>query len=214
AHAVLARPVEVVVGFCALFLGGLDECLTGLRLVPGIGDRQRAAGAVVRAGAAGVVLRPPEVRHQVLVAPAGAAVLVLPGLEVVPVTADVDHRVDAAGPAEDLAARPVDGAAARAVLRDGQVVPVVRGLEQPVHRGGSADLVGVVGRTGFQQQDADARVGGQARRQDAAGAAGADDDVVIHGGLLRDKGNNTRCGVRGACGGSALSPVGPLTASP
>src|SRR5256885_781266 len=157
---------------------------------------------ILRAGAAGVVLRPPEVRHEVLVAPADAAVLVLPGLEVVPVTADVDHRVDAAGPAQDLAARPVDGAAARAMLRNGQVVPVVRGLEQPVHRGGGADLVGVVGEAGLQQQHADARIGGQARRQDAAGAAGTNDDVVIHGGLLRDKGNNTRRGVWGACGGS------------
>src|ERR1700750_1442277 len=153
-----------------------------------MGARERADGAVERAGAAGVVLRPPEVRHEVLVAPADTAVLVLPGLVVVPVTADVDHRVDAAGPAQNLAARPVDGAAARAMLRNGQVVPVVRGLEQPVHRGGGADLVGVVGEAGLQQQHADARIGGQARRQDAAGAAGTNDDVVIHGGLLRDKG--------------------------
>ena len=38
AHAILARSVEVVVGFRALLLGGCDERLADPGLVPGVGD--------------------------------------------------------------------------------------------------------------------------------------------------------------------------------
>ena len=184
-------PLKSELAARSLLARGRDEGLAGRRLVPRVSDGQRAARAVVGRRPARVVLSPPEIRHEVRVGPARAAVLVLPGLEIVAVAADVDHRVDAAGSAQDLAARPVDGPAGRAMLRDGGVVPVIRALQQAADRGGSLDLVRVIGRPGFQQQDADAGIGGQPRRQDAARAAGADDDVVIHGGLfLGDKGNN------------------------
>src|SRR3981081_4861796 len=42
-------------------------------------------------------------------------------------------------------------------------------------------LVGVIGRSRLEQQHARRRVLGQPCGEDAAGAAGPDDDVVIHG---------------------------------
>src|SRR3984893_18655492 len=173
-------PLKSSLAFAPCSWAAAMNALQARDLYRGSGAAGRPAGAVVRSDAAGVVLGPPEVRHEVLVAPAGAAVLVPPALEVVAVAANVDHRVDRGRGAEDLNQRPVDGPAGRAVLRDGQVVPVVFGLEQPVQGGGGADLLGVIGRPGFQEQDADGGIGGQARRQDAARASGADDDVVIH----------------------------------
>jgi hypothetical protein len=44
-------------------------------------------------------------------------------------------------------------------------------------------LVGVIRRPGLQQQHTRGRVLGKARRQDAAGAAGPNDDIVVHGHL-------------------------------
>jgi hypothetical protein len=183
AHAVLARPVEVIVGHRSLLLRRGDERRASRGLVPRVGDAQRTARAVIGGRAARVILGPAEVGHQVLIAPAGAAVLVPPAGEVVAAAADVDHRVHRGRTAQDLAPRPVDGPAGRAVLRDRSVIPVIRALEQPAQRGGGVDLRGVVGRAGLEEQDAGLRIGGQARRQDASRASGADDDVVIHGDL-------------------------------
>jgi len=183
ADAVLARPVEVVVGHRSLLLRRGDERRAGGGLVPRVGDAQRAAGAVIGRRTARVILGPAEVGHQVLIAPADAAVLVPPAFEVVAAAPDVDHRVHRGRTAQDLAPGPVNGPAGRAVLRDRLVIPVVRALEEPAHRGRGVDLRSVVGRPGFEEQDADLRIGGQARRQDASRASGADDDVVIHGDL-------------------------------
>src|SRR6185437_14726625 len=94
ADALLLRSVEVVTGHGAAPDGRLDEKPGVLGLVPQVLHRQRAAGAVVLARAAGVVLGPAEVREQVVVPPPGAAVGAAPAVVVVAVAAQVDHRPD------------------------------------------------------------------------------------------------------------------------
>src|SRR6185437_10532487 len=140
ADALLLRSVEVVTGHGAAPDGRLDEKPGVLGLVPQVLHRQRAAGAVVLARAAGVVLGPAEVREQVVVPPPGAAVGAAPAVVVVAVAAQVDHRPDRGRAAEGLAARPVDRAGARPLLRGRDVVPVVLAAEEPTVRGGDADL--------------------------------------------------------------------------
>ena len=93
AASVLLRAVEVVVGGQPALLGGGDPRLGHRRLEAEVGHGQRPGPAVVGIGASGVALGPAEVRHQVRVTPAAAAVLVPPGVVVVPVAADVDHGV-------------------------------------------------------------------------------------------------------------------------
>ena len=131
--------------------------------------------------AAGVALGPQEVGQQVGIAPALAAVVVPPGVVVQPVAADVDHRVDRRRAAEDLAARPVHRAAAGPVLLGRLVIPVEGGLEEQVDGRRDVDLVRGVRRPGLEQQDPGVGFSRQPRGQHAAGAAGADDDVVVHG---------------------------------
>jgi hypothetical protein len=63
ADTVLLRGVEVVVAGRAATGGRLDKALRGHRPVPQVLNRQRAARAVERARAAGVVLRAQEVRQ-------------------------------------------------------------------------------------------------------------------------------------------------------
>ncbi len=103
ADPVLLGAVEVVVGDRAAADGRLDEVPGVLGLVPQVLDRERPADAVIGALAATVVLGPAEVRQQLPVPPARAAVVIAPAVVVGLVAADVDHRVHGRGAAEDLA---------------------------------------------------------------------------------------------------------------
>ena len=180
---VLLAAVEVVVGLLAGLAGRVHERGGQRRLVLRVLHAERASGSVEGGGTAGVALGPEEVRQQLGVAPAFAAVVIAPGVVVVPVAADVDHRVNRGRSAEGPAPGPVDRAAARALLRGGLVVPVVGALEERVDGGRDVDLIGVVGRPGLEQQHARGGVLAQPRGEDTAGASSTDDDVVIHGRL-------------------------------
>jgi hypothetical protein len=148
ADAFLLGSVEVIVRLGAAPDGRHDELL-GLRgFMAQVGDLEGAAGAVVWARAlfrADVVLGAQEVRQQFLVTPARAAVLVAPGVVVGAVAAQVGHRADRRGAAEHLAARPVDRAGVRALLRQGDVVPVVLAAEEPAVGGRDLELLDVAG---------------------------------------------------------------------
>ena len=94
-------------------------------------------------------------------------------------TAHIDHGIDRGRAADHLAARIVQRAAVEAFLRLGAEHPVgarIADREQIADRDVEPDPV--VAPAGFEQQHAFARIGGEAVRQQAAGRAGADDDVV------------------------------------
>ena len=183
AAPVLLRAVEVVVGGQPALLGGGDPRLGHRRLEGQVGHGQRPGPAVVGIGTAGVALGPAEVRHQVGVAPAAAAVLVPPGVVVVPVAPDVDHGVHRRRPAEHPPARPVDGPPCRPLLGHGAEVPVVGALEQQVQRRRDVDLIGIVRWAGLEQQNPRRGVLGEAQRQDTSRTTGTNDDIVVHSHL-------------------------------
>ncbi len=165
--AILAGAVEVVVLRQAGSLRRGDErpgqAALGLQVL----DAERPGSAMVGGRAAGVGLGAQEIRQQVGITPALAAVVVPPGVVVEPTAADVDHCVHGRRAADDPAPGPVDRATACAVLHGGLVVPVVRALVEQASR--------------LQQQDSRVRVLGKARCQHAPGAASADNDEVVHG---------------------------------
>ena len=181
AHAVLLRPVEVVVSHGTAPGGRLDEVPPVFGLVAEILNGQRAARAVIDARPAGVVLRAQEVGRQLAEPPAGAAEVVAPRVVVQPVTPDVDHRVHGRTAAEHPAARPVDRPRVGALLRERHVVPVVLGAEEPVVGGRDVNLVDVIGRRAcLEEKHSGAGVFGEPRGQHAARAAAAHDHVVEH----------------------------------
>jgi hypothetical protein len=178
AGALLLGAVEVV---GALEPGGdrrLDERVAQLVVVAAVLDPQRSAGSVERPAEPGVALRLDEVRQDVVVAPAVGPVRIAPLVVVGPVAADVDHRVHRRAAAECLHAGPVGAASAELLLRRRLVAPVPSGLEQRGERGRQMDGVIVVVGAGFEQQDRDARVLRQPRRDHPASAPRSDDDVV------------------------------------
>ena len=125
-----------------------------------------------------------EVGQYVVVAPVGQAVLLRPVVEVQGVATDVAHAVDQRRAAQALAPATVHAAVVHMGLGIGLVAPVVRGALQrhgQCSRHLGPEVQAVVGQARFQQQDADIRIFGQAGRQDVAGRAGADDDVVVSG---------------------------------
>ncbi len=78
---------------------------------PQVGDAQRSAGAVMRVGAAFLVLGAAEIGQHVLIRPAGIAELT-PQIEILLLAADVNEPVDRARSAEHFAARPQHAAPA------------------------------------------------------------------------------------------------------
>src|SRR6185437_1431178 len=100
------------------------------------------------------------------------------------------------------------------LLRDGAVVPVVGALEEEVQRRRDVDLVGVVRWAGLQQQHARGRVLRQARGEDAPGAAGTNDDVVVHGHLLNHRSGCRRQPYRRARPPAGHSPGAHRSAGP
>ena len=171
----------------------VDERVAELVGVDPVLDVQRPVLAVQRRAEPGVALGLHEVRQHVVEAPAGGAVLVAPGVVVGAVAADVDHRVHRRAAAERLHPRPVGAAAVQLLLLGGRVVPVPPGLEQARERRRDADLVGLgLAARPRAGSTRDLRVLGQPRGEHRAGAAGADDDVVV--GVARHGPNLLRVG--------------------
>ena len=183
ADAVLLAGVEVLDLAEPGRRGGVDEGVRervhGVR----VRDGQRPAGAVELRRAALVVLGALEVGQHVVPAPARVAE-VAPLVVVAAVAADVDHRVQRGGAAEHAAAREVDAAAVERGLGLGCEVPVEGRLVELGE--GDRDVQAVLGvrRAGLDEADGAVRVLGQAVGQHAAGRAGADDHVVVHGPIL------------------------------
>jgi hypothetical protein len=182
-HALLDSAVEVRVELVAREPARLDHRLDHRAHGAAVGHAQRPADAVERVLAALVVLRALEVRKDVLVAPAfGAAGR--PLVVVGSVAADVDHRVDGAGAADDLAARHREPTIAEAGFRVAVEIPVDGRLEQ--HREGHRhrDLRPAVPATGLEHRDLDVGILAETRRKHASRRARADDHVVVHPNLL------------------------------
>ena len=142
-------------------------------------DGERPADTVEGILAALVVLGALEVREHLVVRPAGGAVR-SPVVEVEPVAAEVDHRVDRAAAADHASARQVQPPTAEAGLLLAEQVPVVARLEQGRERERDADLGRHVRRARLEQQHARVRVLAQPPREHAARGAASDDHVVSH----------------------------------
>jgi len=178
AHALLAGAVEVGVVLVAGVDRRLDHRVDELVVRAALAHLQRAADAVELALAALVVLGALEVGQHLVEGPAGGALLG-PLVVVDAVAAQVDHRVDRAAAAEQLAARQVQAAAAEPRLGLAEQVPVGGALEQQRERHRHGDLGEVLRSARLDQRDADVRVLRQARGEHAARRSGADDHVVI-----------------------------------
>lgn len=182
ADAFLALAVEVGVVRPAHFLGGLEEHLVDRPRAALRGDVQLAAAAVPGRFARLEMFRAAKVGEQLVVAPATVAEG-CPAVVVVAVAADVDHPVDRAGAAPDLAARAGDRLVGGAGLGGEAMHPVpLRVGDQADDPGRRADVGGgerrAVAGAGLDQADRDGGIGGKTVGQDATGGAGADHDVV------------------------------------
>ena len=144
-----------------------------------VGDRERAARAVIGVGAVFVVLRALEVGQHACEVPALAAEGG-PSVIVRRLAAHIGHAVDRAGAAQHLATRHEVAAPVPRRVRLRLVRPVVARVAQCEeeagrrHRNGEAP----VRPTRFQHQHATSPVLRQARGDGAAGGACAHDDVV------------------------------------
>ena len=105
-----------------------------------------------------------------------------PAVVVARLAAHVDHAVDARRAAEHLAARIAQHAAVQPGVGLGLVQPVGARVADAVQIADrDVDPGVVVAAAGFEQQHARVRVGRQPVGEQAAGGAGADDDVVPGG---------------------------------
>lgn len=183
-EALLLVAVDVVGARIARFLDGLEE---GAEQRVGGGaafedERAVVAAELVVGLGREAVLHPSEVRQTVRVVPALHARVGGPALVVHGVAALEDHAVDAAGTAQDLAARVVDAPVAHVRLGFRLVLPVVEPAADRIGQRGrhvDEDIPRVVGPTGLQDQHLVARVRGEPVRQCAAGGSTADDDEVV-----------------------------------
>jgi hypothetical protein len=143
-------------------------------------DEQRPLAAVVVARAELERLAALEVGKHVRVGPAVVAPR-LPAVEVLRRAAVVDHAVDRARAAEQLAARIVELAAVEMFLRDGQVLPAGGPASQHDQVAGRhLDERAAVAAARFDQQHPVLRRGRQPVGEHAARRAGADDDEIVH----------------------------------
>ena len=170
--------VDVLVVFEADLGAGLDQLLAQRRFVRGARGQERPAGAVELVLAALPVLGPLEIGQYVVPRPAAVAELA-PMIEILGLAAHVDHAVDRAGAAQHLAAGIKDRAVVDAGIGLGDVAPG-QGLvvEQFDVAGRDVDQRVAVGPARLDQHDPGRRVLRQPVGQDAAGGAGADDNVI------------------------------------
>ena len=177
-EALLAVAVVVLGPAVAGLDPGLDEGARQGIGEPAAGDVQGAVRSPPPRFAAVGVLHAPEIGKHVRETPAGGAHR-LPGVEIATVAAHVDHAVDGGGATDHLAAGTLQTAAAERRLRLRPVAPVVAAHVHGIGKGSRhlnerSEIRAAV----FEQQHAHRGILAQPVGQHAAGAAGADDDVV------------------------------------
>lgn len=179
ARALLRSAVEVRIARISALLRRLDVGLGDRMAIAQIGHAERPARSMPLVGAALVVLRLAEVRQYFLGAPAGVAKLP-PVIEVLRLTTNVDEAVDRARTAQHPAARRDDISAVTPGLRLGRVAPVEApvGEQLAVAERNPKPRMATV-RARLKQQHAMPPRRSQPVGQHAAGAARADDDVVV-----------------------------------
>ena len=173
----LARPVEVVIGRDAGFDRGLYHRVAERR-AHRVRDVQRPALAMKRVGAAFLVLGLLEERQHPIPVPALAAALP-PAVVIGRGAAHVDHAVDRAGAAQDLAARLVEGAVVELLFGLAFEHPVVARVGESLGVAErDVDPRVAVAPPGFEQQHAPAPVLAEPAGDGAARRTGAGDDEV------------------------------------
>src|SRR5712691_9825859 len=176
--AFLGGAVEIVVARKARLLRGRDESLAQRMRFAHIGNRERPADPVQRILAARLVLGAAEIGQHILEAPAGIAELA-PMIEVRRLAADVEQAVDRARPAQHFPTRLDDPPAVELRLGLRAVEPIDLGVGEQLavaERDVDPDVAVVPAR--LQEENAMAAGGGQAIGENAAGGAGADDDII------------------------------------
>ena len=179
ADAFVVAAVEVGDGFDAGLFGGGAEGIEQVPAHPRRRDVPFAADRVRLAFAEEMIFVALEIRQHVVPAPAAQAELA-PVIVVGGLAAHIDHGVDRRRAADHLAARIIEAAAVEALFGLGLKTPVgarIADGEQIADRNVKPDPV--VAAAGFENEHALAGVGGQPIGQNAAGRAGADDDVVV-----------------------------------
>ena len=177
--ALVVAAVEVGNGFVAGLFGGGAERIEQIPAHARRRDMPFAADGVHVAFAHEMVFVLLEERQHVVPAPAVQAELP-PMIVIGGLAAHIDHGVDRRRTADHLAARIVEAAAVEAFLGLGLEAPIgarIANGEQIADRNMKPDPV--VAATGFEDKHALAGIGGQAVGEDAAGRAGAGDDVVV-----------------------------------
>ena len=179
AEALLLFRVVVVGPAMADGLGGVGKSAEQRVLVfAGLGA-QRPVAAAIGVAAALPALLLAEIGQGVVIAPAGQAAG-LPALEIAAVAAYIGHGVGGGAAPHHLAAGAFHPAPADILLRLAEIPPVMEPLLQdlaPAQRDMDPGIP--VPAAGLEDQDADIGVFGEAVGEDAAGGAGADDDMVV-----------------------------------
>src|SRR5215472_10071979 len=179
AEAVLGLAVEIMIAFESGFQSGFDKRVRERIYGAQIADTQGPSRSVVVRSAVFLFFRFLEVGQHVVIAPARVAEIA-PAIVVSAVAADIDHRVDGAAAAQDLAPRPVQTALAQLGFRIGVVGPVTGSFKELAKSRRNMDFFPGVAAAGFQQQHFHFGIFTQAVGQHAPGGTGAYDDVVIH----------------------------------
>ena len=144
-------------------------------------DPERPVGPVIFAGAAPGIFRALEIGQHVGVAPAFETLLP-PQIVVARMAALIAHAVDRGAAAQELAARQRQFLAVELRLGLALIAPIearIRRRHRPGDRQPQQRMT--IGTAGFEQQDGNILVLGQARGDRATGRAGPDDDVVVSG---------------------------------
>src|SRR5262245_39961890 len=143
-----------------------------------VGHRERSAHPMQRILAALLVLGAAKIGQHILEAPAGIAELA-PMIEVRRLAADIEQAIDRARPAQHLPPRLDDLPVVELGLRLRGIEPIDLTIGEQLavaERAVNPDVAVMAAR--LQQQNAMAARGGQAVGENAAGASGADDDIV------------------------------------
>ena len=178
ANTFLDRAVEVVVARNVELIARGDDRFDQLVFSADGRTPHRTGEAVVGRVAVDGALEPLEVWQDIGVAPTVVARF-RPVVVVLALAANRDQPVDRTRTAECLAARPVDPAAVHPGLGLGVEAPVHAGVEHGLGiPDGNVDPRIGVARPGFEQQHRMATVGGEPVGKNAAGGAGANDDVI------------------------------------
>ena len=133
---------------------------------------------MILAGEPLIVLGPLEVGQDLAIAPAGAALLVGPGVVVGGIAAGVDLGVDRGAAADHLGLGVPEHPVVQ-MLRHGRPAPAGDALGHLGEAGGHVEERVPVGAAGLEQEDLDGGVGAQPVGQHAARRPGAGDDVVV-----------------------------------